>query len=163
MLIRGEQPADIEAIRAVVTAAFENMPFSDQKERAIVDGLRSSNAMTVSLVALENDEVVGHIAFSPVTIAGRKRDWYGLGPVAVRPDRQGRGVGQALVRNGLERLKSLGAKGCVLVGEPKYYERFGFKASPQLTLADLPPEYFLALPFEGSVPEGPVQYHDAFV
>ena len=162
MLIRDERTADIDAIRRVVTAAFANVSLSQQTEPAIVDRLRSSGAMSLSLVALEGDEIVGHIAFSPVTIAGRNHGWHGLGPVAVRPDQQGRGIGQALVRGGLERLQTLDARGCVLVGEPKYYERFGFRVYPQLTLAGLPPQYFLALPFAVDVPEGPVQYHGAF-
>ncbi len=102
------------------------------------------------------------MAFSPVMISGRKGDWYGLGPLAVRPDLQRRGIGDALVRSGLKRLQSLGAGGCVLVGEPEYYERFGFKVNPQLRFAGVPPQYFLALPFRTPVPAGDVQYHAAF-
>ncbi len=146
-----------------MTAAFRTAPFSNQTESAIVDRLRSSDAMSLSLVALKSEEVVGHVAFSPVTIAGHNLDWYGLGPVAVRPDRQGRGIGQSLIRSGLERLQAQGAAGCVLVGAPEYYGRFGFKVYPQLTLAGLPPEYFLALPFGAGIPNGPVQYHGAFI
>ena len=162
MRIRYELSDDITAIRAVVTAAFASVPQSNQTEPAIIDRLRSSDALVLSLVAVESDRLVGHIAFSQVAIAGQQRDWYGLGPVAVDPRWQGRGIGQELVRAGLERLQALGANGCVLVGEPKYYSRFGFRAFPQLSFADVPHEYFLALPFRGPLPAGPVQYHKAF-
>ncbi len=162
MLIRDEEPADIDSIRAVVTAAFEKLPHSTQTEPAIIDALRSAKALALSLVAFDGAEVVGHVAFSPVMISGQQGGWYGLGPLAVRPDRQRRGIGDALVRSGLQRLQSLGAQGCVLVGEPEYYERFGFKANPRLRFAGVPPEYFLAIAFGAQVPEGDVQYHAAF-
>jgi putative acetyltransferase len=162
MLIRDEQPADIDAIRIVVATAFAALTASDQTETAIIDRLRSSGALTLSMVAVASDEVVGHIAFSPVTIARRNEDWYGLGPVAVRPDHQRRGIGQALVRAGLHRLRALGAMGCVLVGEPDYYRRFEFNTHSQLNVTDVPPPYFLALPFTADIPAGQVRYHPAF-
>jgi putative acetyltransferase len=162
MFIRDEAPADIAAIRTVVIEAFENMPRSTLTEAAIIDRLRSADALAVSLVALDSAGLVGHVAFSPVLISRRQVDWYGLGPLAVRPDRQRRGIGDALVRSGLKRLQSLGAGGCVLVGEPEYYERFGFRASAQLRFAGVPPQYFLVLPFGEQVAEGDVQYHAAF-
>lgn len=162
MLIRDEQASDIPLIRAIVSEAFKTMPFSNQTEAGIVDRLRVGSALTLSLVAVENGEIVGHIAFSPVTIDGRHGSWYGLGPVAVRPDRQGRGIGQALVREGLERLKSLGAHGCVLVGEPAFYGRFGFRTRPGLRFAGAPPEYFLVLAFGEEIPSGIVEHHEAF-
>jgi putative acetyltransferase len=162
MVIRDEQPADIDAIRIVVANAFANQTTSNQIETAIIVRLRTSGALTLSLVAVESDEVVGHIAFSPVTIAGRNADWYGLGPVAVRHDRQRRGIGQALVRTGLRRLQTIGARGCVVVGEPDYYRRFGFNTHSQLIVTDVPSPYFLALPFAADIPAGQVRYHPAF-
>ena len=162
MIIRDEQPEDLPSIRAIVTAAFETAPYSNQTEAAIVDDLRKSGALTISLVAVDGRERVGHIAFSPVSISGVDMGWFGLGPVAVRPDRQGFGIGQTLVRAGLDRLTARGAKGAVLLGAPKYYGRFGFKVHPGLWLADVPPTYFMALAMNGEAPSGQVEFHGAF-
>lgn len=161
-VIRDEVEADVDAVRAVIAAAFKDMPFSRQTEAAIVDALRRSGDLTVSLVAAEAGEVIGHVALSPVTIGGRTLGWFGLGPVAVRPDRQRRGVGSALIREALQRLASEGAQGCVLLGEPAYYRRFGFRAYPGLHLANVPPDHFLALPFGAAMPSGEVRYSAAF-
>jgi putative acetyltransferase len=111
MQIRAEAPDDIASIRAITAAAFENMPFSDQTEPGIIDALRrAGGALSVSLVATEEGEVVGHVVFSPVLINRQAGDWYGLGPVSVRPDRQRRGIGQRSIRRGLEELRSRGAE-----------------------------------------------------
>lgn len=162
MIIRNEQPEDAASIRALVTTAFKEVAHSSQTEAAIVEALRAANVLTVSLVATDADDLMGQIAFSPVTIDGCDVGWFGLGPVAVRPHRQGKGIGSALIHAGLERLKTIDAKGCVVLGEPAYYGRFGFRVYPTLRLADVPPEFFMALPFSGCVPEGLVQYHQGF-
>ncbi|MBS0505082.1 MAG: N-acetyltransferase [Proteobacteria bacterium] len=162
MEIRDERPADAAAIRAVVTAAFATAPHSSGTEAAIVDALREAGALTLSLVAEEDGEVVGHIAFSPVMADGSEGGWYGLGPVSVRPDFQTKGIGQALVRVGLERLKESGAFGCVVLGDPAYYARFGFLNDPALRYPGVPPEYFQMLIFAGARPSGDVSYHAAF-
>lgn len=162
MEIRPEQPDDLTAIRSLITAAFEHAEHSSGTEAAIVDALRAAGALTVSLVAVEDDDTMGHVAFSPVTIAGDADRWYGLGPVAVRPDRQGMGIGQDLIRAGLAALRRMGAKGCVVLGEPAYYGRFGFEADAALTLEGVPPDYFMSLAFEAPVPTGSVRYHPAF-
>lgn len=162
MIIRDELPSDIAAIRTVTTAAFAQMPHSSHTEAAIIEALRRAGALTLSLVAMDGDELVGHVAFSPVTIDDRAVGWYGLGPVSVRPDRQRQGIGGALIRAGLERLKALDARGCVLLGEPDYYERFGFRARPELRLPDVPPEYFMTLAFGSEFPQGTVAYHAGF-
>ena len=129
MQIRDERPADAAAIRAVTDAAFAGVPHSNQTESRIIDALRKAGALTLSLVALRREQLVGHIAFSPVLIDGVACDWYGLGPVSVVPELQGLGVGAALIRAGLERLRDIGARGCVLLGDPRYYGRFGFVRS----------------------------------
>lgn len=162
MIIRDEQPADIPAIRALVTGAFRDVSHSSQTEAAIVDGLRGGGVLALSLVAADGGALLGHVAFSPVTIGAQELGWFGLGPLAVRPDLQGRGIGQALVHAGLDRLKAIGAKGCVLLGAPGYYGRFGFAVDPQLWLADVPQEYFLVRGFGGLLPAGEVRYHAAF-
>lgn len=162
MIIRDEKSADIPAIRTLITDAFRDVSHSNQTEAAIVDGLRQGGMLALSLVASDGDVLLGHVAFSPVTIGGQVLDWFGLGPLSVRPDIQGNGIGQALARAGLDRLKKAGAKGCVLLGAPGYYGRFGFAADPQLWLADVPQEYFLVLGFGGPLPAGEVRYHAAF-
>lgn len=162
-IIRDEREEDAGAIRAVTLAAFAGMPYSQQTEAAIVEALRAADALAVSLVAVEGGEIVGHVAFSPVTVeAEAAPGWFGVGPLSVRPDRQRRGVGTALMRAGLARLADAGAKGCVLVGDPGYYRRFGFKASSSLRYPDLPAEYFQVLALAPQAPSGTVAFHPAF-
>jgi len=162
MLIRDERLGDEDAIRQLVAAAFRDHPHSDQREHFLIDALRASGALTLSLVAEDDGACLGHIAFSPVKIGGASQEWYGLGPVAVTPSRQRSGIGQALVHTGVTRLKSTGAAGCVVLGDPAFYTRFGFEARPQLTFASAPAEYFLSLPFGPTVPSGVVEYHPSF-
>jgi len=160
--IRAERPEDAAAIRTITTAAFEGAPHSSGTEAAIVDALRAASALTVSLVAVQDGEVVGHIAFSPVLVSSKPMEWFGLGPVSVRPDRQGAGIGEALVRYGLSRLEAQGAEGCVVLGDPGYYGRFGFAADRNLRYSDVPPEYFQILSFGAPPPKGEVAYHPGF-
>jgi putative acetyltransferase len=160
--IRAEQASDIEPIRRVVTAAFAGILHSNQRESLLVDALRDGGALSISLVAEFKGQVVGHVAFSPVTVDGRSCDWFGLGPLAVLPDYQRNGIGSRLVVNGLESLRAIGAKGCVVLGEPDYYGRFGFVARSELVLDDVPAQFFLAQSFTGKYPCGKIHYHRAF-
>ncbi|HUO91620.1 MAG TPA: N-acetyltransferase [Rhizomicrobium sp.] len=160
--IRNEKPHDSGAIRSITTAAFAAAEHSSGSEAAIVDALRDAGALTISLVAVESREIIGHVAFSPVTIDTRSGGWFGLGPVSVRPDRQGKGVGKALIESGLAQLKAKGADGCVVLGDPRYYSRFGFASDPKLRYGDAPVEYFQRLVFEGPPPAGQVAYHASF-
>ena len=162
MIIRPERESDRKAIHDVTVAAFADHPISEHTEQYIVDALRTAGALTVSLVAEVDGCVVGHVAFSPVTISDGTTGWYGLGPVSVLPEHQNRGIGQALINEGLSLLKQMSARGCALVGDPGYYKRFGFKPSPALAHEGVPPEFFLILPFTGDLPEGIVVFHDAF-
>lgn len=162
ILIRNETPADAPAITAVTVAAFETLELSSHTEQYIVQALRAAQALTVSLVAEVDGRVVGHIAFSPVTLSDGTPHWYGLGPVSVLPAYQRQGIGAALIREGLARLQALGAQGCCLVGHPAYYPRFGFINPQGLGLDGVPPEAFFALAFDGRVPRGTVTFHAAF-
>jgi putative acetyltransferase len=162
MIIRKETPADIEAITEVTKAAFETLAVSNQTEHFIIKALRRAGALTISLVAEIDGRVVGHIAFSPVTISDGTKDWYGLGPVSVLPEQQGRGIGKSLIEKGLSMLKVLDGRGCILVGEPGYYERFGFRNHPHVSCEGVPREVFLVLPFTDDVPQGTVAFHEAF-
>jgi len=160
--IRSEIESDIKAISEITKAAFENLAISNHTEQFIISALRDANALTISLVAVAGKKVVGHIAFSPVTISDGSLGWYGLGPISVLPELQRQGIGKSLIREGLSKLKSLGAKGCVLVGDPGYYERFGFRSLPELVIDGVPQENVLALPFEESKTSGTVVFHEGF-
>lgn len=162
MRIRSETSADVAAVHAVIATAFQGKPYSDGSEPAVMEALRAAGAAVVALVAEEAGEVVGQVAFSPVTIDGRASAWHCLGPIAVRPDRQGAGIGNALIVSGLERLRELGSAGCVLLGDPGYYRRFGFRAGTGLRAPGYPAEYFMALPFGPDAPAGIVAFHPAF-
>lgn len=161
-VIRKETESDIQAISDVTRAAFEIHPYSHQTEEFIVKALRDANALTISLVAVAGNRVVGHIAFSPVTISDGSPGWYGLGPISVLPELQRQGIGKSLLHEGLSLLKSMGAKGCVLVGDPGYYERFGFRSLTDLVIDGVPQENVLALPFGESKTRGVVIFHDGF-
>ncbi|HEX8948386.1 MAG TPA: N-acetyltransferase [Dissulfurispiraceae bacterium] len=88
--------------------------------------------------------------------------WYGLGPVSGLPEYQRQGIGKALIREGLSRLRDLHAQGCCLVGHPDYYRKFGFENMPGLVLEGVPQEFFFALSFDGHTPQGTVTFHEAF-
>ncbi len=162
IIIREETDEDVEAITDVTVAAFKALEVSNQTEHFIVKALRRAGALTVSLVAELDGRVVGHIAFSPVTMSDGTQDWYGLGPVSVLPERQRQGIGSALIEEGLSRLKALGARGCCLVGHPDYYKRFGFKNPVGLVHEGVPKEAFFALSFDCHTPQGSVTFHEPF-
>jgi putative acetyltransferase len=119
--------------------------------------LRKANALTISLAAEQSGQVVGHIA-SPVTISDGTSGWFGLGPVSVFPPVQIRGIGRALIEHGLSLLRERGAAGCVLLGKPPFYQRFGFANKSRLVLFGAPQEFFLALSFGSGSPQGEVTY-----
>ncbi len=160
--IRDENQGDVEQIRRVTETAFRDAPHTDHTEQLIVEALRRSGALAVSQVASTEGAVIGHVAISPVSISDGSPDWYGLGPVSVLPQHQGRGVGSKLVNSALARLKANGAAGCVVLGDPDYYGRFGFRAVPGLVFPGVPSKYFQAVSFGDGFPRGEVVYHEAF-
>jgi putative acetyltransferase len=162
ILIRDESIQDAKAIHDVTVEAFRPLAISSHTEQFIIEALRSAGALSLSLVAEVDGRVVGHIAFSPLAISDGSDGWYGLGPVSVLPAFQRKGIGKALIQEGLSRLKALGAKGCCLAGHPAYYRKFGFENVPGLVLPGVPEEVFFALSFDGRVPKGDVQFHEGF-
>jgi predicted N-acetyltransferase YhbS len=163
MQIRDERAEDAAAISEITSAAFAQAPHSSGTEPRIVDALRQAGALTVSLVAVSDDgRLIGHVAFSPVRIDRSATHWYGLGPVSVAPDMQRQGIGRALIREGLARLAALDADGCVVLGDPAYYSRFGFVSDPALTTGGERSPYFQRLVLKGEPRRGDVGYHQAF-
>ncbi|OSQ29053.1 GNAT family N-acetyltransferase [Thalassospira sp. MCCC 1A03138] len=162
MLIRDETKSDIPAIHALLASAFATAPHSQQTEHLIVDALRKKGKLSISLVAIEDNGLVGCVAFSPITIDDKNIDWFGLGPVAVCPDRQGFGIGSELIQAGIARLRVNDAAGCVVLGEPDYYSRFGFAPLPDLKLDGVPDQYFMARPLMDDIPAGKAEYDSAF-
>ncbi len=124
MIIRHEEPADIAAIRMVNEQAFEGLA-----EANAIDLLRDRGMATLSLVAVIENRVVGHLFFTPVTIETPTRSWPGLGlaPLSVLPEYQRQGIGTALMNAGLEECHRLGYKRVIVLGHPDYYPRFGFE------------------------------------
>jgi len=159
---RPERRDDVDAIRALTETAFRTAPHADGTEHIIIDRLRAAGALALSLVAEADGKIVGHVAFSPVTVSDGSAGWYGLGPISVDPFRQGEGIGGRLIEDGLQRLKALGAAGCVVLGDPGYYGRFGFAVDPGLTLDGVPPEYFMRVAFSPVYGGGTVSYHPGF-
>jgi putative acetyltransferase len=160
--IRDEQPGDERGIHEVTRLAFETMALSRQTEHRIVDALRAGGALAVSLVAVKDDQVVAHIAFSRATLSQAQGAWFALGPVSVRPDHQRQGIGGALIEEGLRRLRDLGAAGCVLVGHPQYYPRFGFGPDPTIIVPEVPAEVTLVMRLQPNADAGVVTFHPAF-
>ena len=160
--IRKETAEDIQSIRAIVHAAFGAVG-----EANLVDGLRRSGALTLSVVAVVGSRIVGHVAFSPVTIAGPHLA-LALAPMAVAPDCQRRGIGSALIRWSLEECRRLQCGVVIVVGEPTYYSRFGFTPASPFGIEcpfPVPPEAFMVLELShGAASEcrGMVRYRPEF-
>ena len=161
-LIRPETPADVPAIFALTEAAFRTAAHSAGTEQFIVNALRRSGALAVSLVAESDGRVIGHVAVSPVTVSDGAAGWYGLGPISVSPERQRTGVGSRLMHAALQALRERGAAGCLLVGDSAYYSRFGFGPATGLEYPGVPPEYFMAVSFGAALPQGVATFHAAF-
>jgi putative acetyltransferase len=118
VIIRDEKQADSEAIHEMVAAVFRR-----PDEAVLIDRLRSDGVCAVSLVAVEGDQIVGHVLFSRMIAPFRA---LGLGPVSVKPSHQHCGIGSLLIRTGLDRASEAGWQGVFVLGDPKFYSRFGF-------------------------------------
>lgn len=162
IVYRFENSNDIEQIETVTANAFLDHPHSNGSEPKIIKSLRKNNAMIISLVAELDNKIIGHIAFSAIEISDGSKDWFALGPVSVLPKHQCHSIGTTLVKKGIKELIRLKASGCVLVGEPEYYRRFGFRADSHLLLEGMPPEYFQTLLLKGNQPKGKVTYNKSF-
>jgi putative acetyltransferase len=164
MIIREERRVDAESIRAVNLAAFDTGTEAD-----LVDALRRRATPLISLVAEDDEKIVGHILFSPVTLASEPGlSLMGLAPMAVVPSRQRQGVGSRLVREGLEQCRQVNVAAVVVLGHPAFYPRFGFLPAARLLLRseyEVPEEVFMARELrEGALRgvSGTIRYHPVF-
>lgn len=160
--IRPEREGDRAAIYGVTKRAFARMPYAAGDEQDLIDRLRCSGALALSLVAEKDGVIVGQISFSPGIAADGSSGWYALGPVSVEPELKNQGIGSQLVHAGLAWLREHGAAGCVLVGNPTYYGRFGFRLHPELAPAGDHAEYFQVLAIGAAEPNVSVGFHSAF-
>jgi len=160
--IRSERESDHARIRSVTELAFRDMPYADGDEQDVIERLRSAGALTLSLVAVLDREMVGHIAFSPANVADASHPWFALGPVSVLPTHQHRKIGSSLIERGLSEIRELGALGCILTGNPEYYRRFGFELAPQNVPKNEQKDFFMLKRLTAAKPTGAFQFHEAF-
>jgi len=154
--IRQEKEGDAGAIRDVVERAFEGKDFADPDDKLIVDRLREDGSLVLSLVAEARGQVIGQVALSPAKVGDLK--YLCLGPIAVVPDHQGKGIGGDLMGHALGVAQAYGRDGVVLLGDPNYYSRFGFERYPAVTFDGKGADALQLLPFTES-PEGAVTFH----
>ncbi|EJO3996525.1 N-acetyltransferase [Vibrio vulnificus] len=162
MNIRNECSNDYAQIEEITKLAFLGKPYSSGTEQYLAEKLRANDALVLSLVVEDAGAVVGHLALSPIKINGFNGSYFGLGPLAVSPSAQGKGYGTALLKSALEFLSANGAKCCVLVGDPNYYSRVGFKVESELTYQGAPAEYFQSIRFTEDKLAGEVEFHETF-
>lgn len=169
--IRAEQTADIEAIYEVNKLAFET-----PAEAELVNKLREAGAITLSLVALKDEQLVGHALFSPITIKGGEEfegkdgqtaAGVALGPIAVHPHHQRQGIGALLIQAGIQQLANAGHNALIVLGHPNYYPRFGFVPASRFNISseyNVPDEVFMAQMLDKAAlaPAGLAKYHPAF-
>ncbi|MEM9322296.1 MAG: GNAT family N-acetyltransferase [Pseudomonadota bacterium] len=161
LTIRDERPSDAAAIHTVTADAFRDLPYSDGSEPEVIARLRAAGALSVSLVAELDGDVVGYVAFSPVVAHDGSSPWFALGPVAVAPALHGHHIGSALITTGLATLEEKGALGCMLLGDARYYARFGFKPAPANAPDAVPAEYFMLRLSGKAPPNGVLDFHPA--
>ncbi|MEM6708096.1 MAG: N-acetyltransferase [Pseudomonadota bacterium] len=161
VLIRVEKPSDHAEIARLTTLAFAPQPYAAGDEAEVVDRLRSHRALALSLVAVSGTAIVGHAAFSPAD-GSDDQHWFALGPISVHPSRQHQGIGTMLIKQGLDQLKAWSAAGCILTGNPAYYQRFGWQPSPSNAPTNEPAEFFMVKLLSGRLPTGRFAFHRAF-
>ena len=157
--IRQEKAGDEAVIASVTDAAFAGKTYADGTEANLPAQLRDAGALVLSLVAIECKQIIGHACLSPATIGGDR--WLALGPVSVLLDKQGQGVGSALVSTATSVAQAYGRGGVVLMGDPKFYGRLGFELSQGITYQGKVSPHLQIYPF-GADPKGDVHFHPLF-
>ena len=162
LVIRDERVAEHQSIYRITRLAFIDRPYAAGDEQDLINRLRAVGALTISLVVLIDDDLVGQATFSPASQSDGSAPWYALGPISVHPDHQSLGIGSALIAEGFQRLQERSALGCILTGDPAYYERFGFVLSPSHTPKTESPQSFQVKFFTDFRPQGIFSFHQAF-
>jgi len=164
MIIRAEKEDDRDAVHAVNEAAFDTPSEAD-----LADALRKQADPLVSLVADDSGQIVGHLILSPMSLSGDPDlAVMGLGPMAVSPEHQRKGIGSELVEAGLERCRQMHVAAVIVLGHPEYYPRFGFSPAARFGIKseyDVPDEVFMAMeltPDALTGKSGTAKYHPAF-
>lgn len=150
-IIRQETESDWEEVCKVIKKAFETVGYSDHDEHNLVNRLRKSDSFIpeLSLVAERDEEIIGYILFTKINV--NKETLLALAPLAVRPDMQNKGIGSRLVKEGHKKAIALGYKGCIVLGNKEYYERFGYERAGKFHITapfDVPEDNFLAVELE---------------
>ena len=162
ILIRPERLEDYDAIYDVTKRAFAPMPYADGDEQELIGRFRDAGVLALSLVAEKDGKVVGQITFTPAFAADGSTGWFALGPVSAEPGLKHQGIGSQLIQAGIAWLKEQNAAGCILIGNPAYYSRFGFLPFPDLTPPGMPSEYYQILPLGIAEPGTVVGFHPLF-
>lgn len=160
--IRSERFDDHQAIQDVTQRAFATMAYSDGDEQELIGRFRDAGVLALSLVAELDGRIVGQITLTPAQAADGRAGWYAIGPVAVEPDLKHQGIGSALIGSAIDWLNAQSAAGCVLVGNPAYYGRFGFRLFPELAPPGQPAQYYQILPLAVSEPDCIIAFHPLF-
>ena len=161
-LIRPEHPDDYTAIYDVTKRAFAAMPFSDGDEQELIGRFRNAGVLALSLVTEMDGGIVGQITLTPAFAADGSPGWFALGPIAVAPEFQSKRIGGNLIDAAIAWLRAQDAAGCVLVGNPNYYSRFGFAQYSTLAPEGEPAEYYQILPLRVQEPSVVVGFHPLF-
>lgn len=160
--IRPEAPGDEAAIHDITKRAFVGRPHSDGDEAEVIDRLRGDGDLALSLVAVSAGTVIGQVSFSTARLSNGETGWYVLGPIAVVPERQGEGVGRALIAAGESAVRDLGAKGMTVLGDPQIYGRFGFVRDTPMRQEDELGTYLQVKTFGPAIPDTTITYARAF-
>jgi len=160
--IRPERPGDEATIRAMVRRAFTGHPYSDGDEADVIDRLRADGDLLLSLVAEQDGSIIGQATYSPALLANGEKGWVVLGPVAVDPAHQGKGLGRELIEAGEAIMRERGMKGITVLGDPGIYARFGFAPDTPMWLAGELGWAFQVKSLGGPIPATEQRYVRAF-
>ncbi len=162
VLIRPERPEDIQAIHDVTKRAFATMSYAGGDEQLLPARFRKAGALALSLVAELDGKIVGQLTLTPAFAADESPGWFALGPISVAPETQKQGIGTKMIEAAKAWMREKSAAGCVLIGNPTYYSRFGWLGFPDIAPEGEPPEFYQILPLGVAEPATIVSFHPLF-
>lgn len=160
--VRPEAPGDEAAIRDLMRRAFAGLPYSDGDEADVIDRLRADGDLVLSLVAESEQAILGQVTYSAAILSNGEAGWMVLGPIAVEPERQGEGIGRALIEAGEAAMRNVGAKGITVLGDPQIYGRFGFVAETGIRIDGNLGSFLQVRSFGAAIPHATISYAPAF-